>query len=480
MTYKLFSSSLLVIVLSACGGGSKTSEVTVCENGALDFPICTSATPEPEPTPEPTIDPTLPEFLDESTFFTDTSKSIPSDRNRTLINNTGNDSNNLQTLIDDLSNQGGGIINIPAGNWLIGGIVMRSNIHLFIDPGAVIEPHRIDYNGRMFNLGYDNLGISDVSIRSTSATEKFTIDMSNLSDDLYPIYPLTPEATIRQEPRVMPFRVSEVENFMISGVYVNDKWTIHSSVNFIPSVRNGVYLGAVKGLVKDITVINSHGGYGAVQTRVGENVLFKNIDSLGGGSTLRLESDAPHASGGKAPIDTMIIADIFGYNISCKNGNAAVMIQPWQALNGLIDVQKIASDSCGAAVRIDRAFVEWQTASGEFTNPNNLQVGSYDTDSRVTDITTTYGTNAQVKQGTLPFVPCDLRHLYLDDILMETFHQGPSISPLLYAASSNTLSDERFYGINVPTEDELRAQSTGFPAASFIISRDEQKNFNCN
>jgi hypothetical protein len=497
MYFKLLSSVLFTVLLSACGSSGGTDndkvveqpKVEICENGATDFPTCTPPTcmnggsDYPTCTPPTCLngatdypvctDPTLPEFLVESDFFEDTSSDMPTDRVRTLNNVAGNDSGNLNTLINELTALGGGIINISAGEWSLGSIILKSDVHIFIDPDAVIIPLRVDFNGILFHFGYNNIQVSNVSVRSTSETEPFTIDMTSLPDSLYP-------PAHEQEPRVMPFKVSEVENFMISGVFVKDKVTIHSSVNLVPSVRNGTYLGAYKGLVKNITVENAHGGYGAVQTRVGEKVLFKNIESLSGGATLRIETDAPSASGGKAPIETMIVSDIFGYNISCNNGNAAVMVQPWAATNGRFDVQKIESTSCGVSVRIDRAFVEWQTASGQFSNPNNLPVGSFAEDSRITDVTTTYGVQAQVKQGTLPFVPCDLRHLWLDEVLMETFHQGPTISPLLYAASSNTLMDSRFYSIIVPSEDELKAQSNGFPEASKVISRDEQKVSSCN
>ncbi|MGJ8679687.1 hypothetical protein [Paraglaciecola sp.] len=497
---KQFISIILVAVfltLSSCGSGSSTAideiiecsnggtdypacTAPVCANGGTDYPVCTAPTCANGSTDYPACsDPSLPEFLAESDFFEDTSLTIPEERQKTLTNANGNDSGNLNALITELADLGGGIIKIPAGDWLFGEIVLKTNVHLFIDPAAIITPVRVTWNGPTFHLGYNDLDVSNVSIRSTSESEKFTIDMTSLPDSLYPVYPLTPEATVRQEPRVMPFRVSEVENFMIRGAFIKDKHTIHSSVNFIPSVKNGIYAGATKGLVKDISVINAHGGYGAVQTRVAKNIFFKNIDSLGGGATLRIETDAPHASGGKAPIETMIIEDIFGYNIGCKDGNAAVMIQPWQAINGKFDVQKIQSNSCGAAVRIDRAFVDWRTPSGSFTNPDNLQVGSYDPSSRITDVKAIYGTTAQVKQGTSPFIPCELRHLYQAEILMETFHQGPSISPLLYAASSSTLADDRFYDIIVPSEDELITGATGFPGASIIISRDEQKITTC-
>lgn len=505
MKYIFLSTILLTLTLfiTACGGGSEEEKpqvctngaadypvcsIPICDNGATDYPICSAPVCENGGTDYPACSepvcenggsdypactgPTLPEFMVESDFYNDTSLSIPNERKRTLAAQ-GNVSAALQTLIDELSEQGGGIITIPAGEWLLGEIRLKSNVHIHIDPKAIITPKRITWNGPIFHLGYTGgEKILNVSVRSTSDSEKFTIDMSGLPDSLY--------VEGEEPPRVVPFSVKHVDNFLISGVYVIDKFTIHASVNLVPSKTNEIWAGSSNGLVKNITVINAHGGYGAVQVRVGDNVLFKNIHSLGGGSTLRIETDAVSASGGQAPLEISKISDIFGYNISCKDGNSALMIQPWGASNGRFDVQKINSSSCGAAVRIDRAFVEWRTASGQFTNPNNLPVGSFAADSRITDVHTVYGTNAQIKQGTLPFVPCELRYLWLDEVLMETFHQGPSISPLLYAASSNTLDDSRFYEVIVPSEEELMANSTGFPSTSNIITRDDHKTSTCN
>lgn len=468
-----------------------TCTAPVCENGADDYPSCTAPVCENGGTDYPTctlpfcsisgvehpncIDASLPEFLQESDFYNDTTAAIPVERQITFSHTVLNDSSSLQTVIDDLADLGGGIITIPADNWYLGDIRLKSNVHLFVDPDAVIIPQCATSQCPIFMLGYTGgPHISNVSIRSTSATQKFTIDLSSLDDDLY--------IAGQEPPRVGPFSVKHVDNFLISGAYIIDKGTVHASVNLVPSKTDGIWAGAANGVVKDVTVINAHGGYGAVQVRVGENVLFKNIDSLGGGSTLRIETDAVSASGGQAPLEVSVIADIFGYNIGCKNGNAAVMIQPWGATNGRFDVQKITADSCGAAVRIDRAFVDWQTPSGQFNNPNNLPVGSFDLNSRITDVNTIYGTNAQVKQGTLPFIPCELRHLWLEDVIpyMETFHQGPSISPLLYAASSTSIEDSRFYDVLVPSEQELHDKSVGFPSASKTISRDEEKIFSCN
>ncbi|CAZ96032.1 iota-carrageenase [Zobellia galactanivorans] len=311
---------------------------------------------------------TRPVDLNENNFFSDTSGSIPASRRKTLANNgPGDDSGTLNQLITTLADQGGGVITIPAGTWLLGAIKLKSNIHLVFDQGAIVKPKLGNFTDHsIFEIGYTGVKVSNVSIRSN--TNKFKIDMSEL-----------PYNT-----RILPFNIKETENFMISGCHVIDKWTVHSTVNLGLSKRNGVWAGSKNGLVKNISVINAHGGYGAVQTRVAHKVFFKNISSQGGGATLRIETDGRETSGNQAPQNIARVSEISAYNISCKNGNSAVMIQPWGAKNGWFDIQKVRATSCMAAVRIDRAFVDLNAPS----------IGNFDPDSRITDIASTYGTNA--------------------------------------------------------------------------------------
>ncbi|MGA9636993.1 T9SS type A sorting domain-containing protein [Flavobacterium sp.] len=402
---------------------------------------------------------TLPVNQNEADFFTDNSVNVPVARKKTLVNNgAGDDSATLNNLITSLSNQGGGVITIPSGTWLFGNIKLLSNVHLIFNSNAIVKPKLASSgDSSIFEIGYTGVKASNVSIRCTSG--QFKIDLS----------------TVPLNSRILPFNVKEVENFMISGCYITDRWTVHSTVNLGLSKRNNVWAGAKKGLVKNITVINAHGGYGAVQVRVGEKILFKNIVSKGGGATLRIETDGRETSGNQAPQTVAKVSEISAYNIYCENGNSAVMIQPWGAKNGWFDIQKVRAVSCMSVVRINRAFVELNAPS----------IGNFDPDSRITDIASSYGTNAQVKDGDIPFVPCHLRTN--PNILRTTslpgqdrWFQGPSLAPLWYAASSTTGQDPRYYSIKIPTVENLQQNATNFPANTPIIRRWNDRVENCS
>lgn len=397
---------------------------------------------------------TKPSQLNESAFFTDHSNSIPASRKKTLTNNAGDDSNTLQNLINSLSSQGGGVITIPAGTWELGEITLKSNIHLRFNPNAIVKPKLSNLTDKsIFIMGYNGANISNVSISSTSG--KFTIDMSGI--------PLNQ--------RVLVFNIKELENFKIAGCSVIDKWTVHSTVNCGLSKRNGVWAGAKKGLIKDITVKNAHGGYGAVQVRVGTKLFFKNIISTGGGATLRIETDGHETSGKQAPVSMARVSEISGYNIKCTNGNSAVMIQPWGARNGWFDIEKVEAISCMATVRIDRAYVAINAAN----------IGNFDPDSRITNVISKYGTNAQVQDGQVKSVPCSRRNLIGSTFLpgMPKWFKGPSIAPVMYNASSTTGSDPRYYSVNIPNESLLSSNATNFPAGNLIISRWNNTVVNC-
>lgn len=397
-----------------------------------------------------------PSELSESSFFNDNSSSIPESRKKTFSNKQGDDSATLQALINNLSNQGGGIITIPAGTWGFSEIKIKSNIHLRFNPGAIVKPKLSTLNEKsIFIMGYNGANISNISICSTS--DQFTIDMSDIPLNM----------------RVLVFNIKELNNFKIVGCKVIDKWTVHSTVNCGVSKRNGVWAGAKNGLIKNLTVSNAHGGYGAVQVRVGERLLFKNISSIGGGATLRIETDAHETSGKQAPISITKISQISAYNIKCTNGNAAVMIQPWGIKNGWFDVDKVEATGCMAAVRIDRAYVDIDATN----------IGNFNPNSRITNITSKYGTNAQIKDGNIKSVPCNSRNLINSEPLPGMngrWFSGPSIAPVLYTASSTNGTDPRYYSINIPSESSLRSKATNFPSGNLIISRWNNTNTNCS
>jgi hypothetical protein len=406
----------------------------------------------------------LPEFKPESAFFVDNTASYPaapSSQRITLVNNAGNDSATLQTAINTLTNLTvnslkGGVITIPAGTWEFNEIQLKSDVHLVFDPLAIVKPYDTAplsglANFSIFRIGYfGGAKASNVSIRTSTLDSQFTIDLEHLP----------------KETRITPFNVKESFNFMVRDCFVKDNGTIHAALNCSASQTGGIWAGPVQGLVKNLTVQNAHGGYGAVQVRTGERLLFKKLNSLSGGATLRIESDDFGASG--TPQDIAKVSEVSGYDIKCTDGNSAVMLQPWAAINGWIDVQKIETTGCMAAVRIDKAFMS--------------TVGTFDSTSRITDVTCSYGTDAQVKQGFFPWVPCVLRtnpNILRPNPIpeMETFHLGPSVAPLLYRASTTGgATGNGYYSINVPTASELMNNATGFNwSISLVISRDNNQ-----
>lgn len=398
----------------------------------------------------------LPSERLESNYFIDDSDSYSESQRVTLINDLGDDSSMLQSHINTLSALGGGVITIPEGTWELGEIKVLSNVHLMFHENVIIKPVLSTLNNKsIFIIGYAGASISNVSIRSLSG--QFTIDMSDIAYNL----------------RVLPFNIKEVNNFMVAGCYVIDKRTVHSTINCGLSPRNGIWAGAKQGLIKDITVDNAHDGYGAVQVRVGERLYFKNIISLGGGVTLRIETDGHETSGNSAPRSVARISEVSGYNIKCRNGNAAVMIQPWGVKNGWFDVEKIEAVSCMASVRIDRAFVD----------VNAIDIGNFDEDSRITDVTSVYGETAHIKDGNFKSVPCQIRGQISNTPLEgmgNRFFEGPTIAPVLYKASSTEDNDPRYYRVNIPSEIELANKASNFPQNSLIVSRWSNVRNNCS
>ncbi len=404
----------------------------------------------------------LPENLNENDFFTDTSSNVPANNRVNLLNEGGtpndgvDDSQNLIDLITRLSNRGGGVITIPSGEWIFGNVFLKSNVHLIFDKDAVVKPFLYPANNKsIFKIGKQNSKSENVSIRTLRG--KFTVDMRGV-----------PNVS-----RITVFNVKEAENFMVANCHVIDQKTIHAVLNCSVSRRGGVFRGPKKALVKNLSQENAHSGYGVIQVRTGENMLFKNLSSRNGGVTLRIESDDVGASG--APQNVAKVSKISGYNIKSTNGHAALMLQPWGAKNGWIDVQKVEAIGSKASVRIDRAFVDLNAPS----------IGTFDPRSRITDIKCTYGENAHINRGCFSWVPCELRSTVLSPNpipnMENKFHIGPTIAPIFYRASSSTNSDPRYYDINIPSLSELEANSFNFPATSKMIVRqdDSVSNQNC-
>ena len=346
------------------------------------------------------------------------------------------DSEKLQTAIDDVSKKGGGKLIIPKGNYSLSDIKIKSNVHLIINNEVVFRPsiRPDDKNYAMFTFGRESIVVKNVSLTCSSAA-KFTVDLTNANNA-----------------NVTVFSFNNVNNFLIADFRVLDKLTKFSSVAMGITKFNDKYFRPRNGVIKNGNTFNSDYGYGLVQIQAAKNVLYKDLKGTGG-VTLRLETGWSFMN----DLQQGGVEDMFGENISCTNGNAAVMVSPHAMHNGKVYINGVTANSCGFAVRIGAGFI-----SSKYTNPD-LTDGTF---SKVTinNVKATYGNSkAQLKPKHYMFMPCSLREL-IDENPISTggdSYWGPSISVVKNTAQ---------YGVTI---NEDKVTGTGFKDGFIIVTGDD-------
>lgn len=300
---------------------------------------------------------------------------------RAEANFENNSTTNLQKAINEISKKGGGTIIIPKGNYLLSSIQLESNVHIKIDKDAVIRFVKESKGSTVFTLGEKNKPtVKNVSVTCSDEEEKYTVDFENSGID----------------PAL--FQLGNVENFLIAGFEVKDSFTRFSSIRMGIDEYNGTYFYPTNGVIKNCCTINSHYGYGLVQSQAARNVLFKNLSGIGG-ATLRLET------GAKLVNDLQVGGNhnIVVRNIHCKNGNSVVMLSPHALKNGTVDIDGVYGESCGFTLRIEGGFI-----ATKYKKDPNIKVGNYE---KVVakNIKAVYGVEAQLKSKHFKFMPCELR-----------------------------------------------------------------------
>ncbi len=324
----------------------------------------------------------------ESDFFTPPSNTGVSknlvDDYGAIPNDGKDDSQALQNAIDEVTAKtNGGKIYIPAGTFHLVNIDLESNIHLEFDKNVTIIPAADTSMGNyaIFQLGRDRNYINNVQI--TAKSGKFTVDFRNVEN---------------VNGRVAS--LYSVDNFQISGIKVLDDLTKFSAITGGISKYNGDYLMAKNGVVKDIEVHNAHYGYGVIQMQTGQNIFFKNLWG-DGGVTLRFETGYDKMN----ELQVGGVFDLYGKNIYCEKGNAAVMISPHATDNGHVEIDSIEAVNCGFAVRIGEGYATKKQDS------LGIDGGYFANTSKVSNVKATYGTTAQVKSKHFKYMPCAERSL---------------------------------------------------------------------
>jgi hypothetical protein len=354
---------------------------------------------------------------------------------KTEFRSDGSDSETLQKAIDDVSNKGGGVVQIPAGTYSFKNIALKSDVHLEIDKGAVIQP-AIDGDTKsfsIFNLGVDGDPVENISIRGTGG--RYTVEL--------PAY----------EPGIRVFSFKQVRNFHVSNVNIIDHLTKFSCFQFGTSAtsKDGIWR-PTQGTIAHANVTGAAYGYGLVQLQSAESVLFEDLSGTGG-VTLRLET------GEKKMNNSQIggMDHIIGKNIACTDGNAAAMISPHSMENGVVQLDGIKSIGCGFGVRIESGFI-----AKKYSTPG-LERGTFAKGSYVKNVDATFGTNAQLKSKHFKYMPAQLKNQIQDASESEDGEsvRGPSIAGVVNDANYTVIVE------NVTTH--------GFEFAKPIVTETDAK-----
>jgi hypothetical protein len=309
---------------------------------------------------------------------------------------TGDDTQTFNNAIDALT-VSGGTITVQPGIYRILEVQLKSNVHLDINPGVTFVPFNplTGTNNAMFSAD-SNTGIENFSIIGTGGN--FNIDLSGLLNTL--------------RIRVISFKYCS--NFKVSNFDITDSYTEFSSLAFgsnytITGTGVDKRINAIRGvpnmgIIENISMNNAHYGYGLVQVQGGNNLLFRNL-SCEGGVALRLETGfdlIQYTSG--AIFDAIKLNNIWGRNLECTNGQSALQISPHTLNQGVFDVSGVTATSCEAGVVWSSGFTTDEQAT------NGLISGSFDSTSKVRDVTVTFGQNAQLHPSKrLRYLPCQLR-----------------------------------------------------------------------
>ncbi|QVY65588.1 T9SS type A sorting domain-containing protein [Polaribacter sp. Q13] len=325
----------------------------------------------------------------------------------------------LQTMINNLSNAGGGVLTINAGTYTLNQIHIKTGVHIRVHPDVVFKTTPMS---SLFRVGYDNNfeKVTNWSFQSTNG-EKFTFDFSDMQ----------PNDDIRA------FQLGNTANFKLADFLVLDNYTKFNAVSSgAVGATSAPALFSSFGIIENLDIKKAHYGYGLIQCQVGQDILYRNLSGEGG-VTLRFESGFSGLADRYVTDKTPIINNMYGRNISCTNGAHAVMLSPHTITQGMVDVRDITGISCEAAVSINYGFLS--SDKGQVAPDHSS--GTFSEASVIANVSATYGVNAQVRAARLRHIPCALRnYISSGKNLDDESYQAPALAPVYYLALEDYVS----------------------------------------
>lgn len=296
---------------------------------------------------------------------------------------TKNQSRELQAAIDDMSIRGGGNLLLPKGEYCFADVYMRSNVQLRINAKATLYPYYTPktQNVIMLNFTPSKRDLEEKYIENCSVScyggDRYTVDYSHFVPDGHEGLNKVRFALARL-----------VRNFTIADANIMDHYTKFCGVIFVgaepkEASEEWEVSRPTNGLIRNCRINNASHGYGMCQLHAARNLLFEDMEALGG-VTLRLEA---HAGG------SVGVFDIYARNIKNEYGKAAVMMNPHVVDQGMVTIDGVESRSSAFAVLIRPGFI-----NKEARKDPNAKIGSYANGSRINNIHSIFGTKAQTEK----------------------------------------------------------------------------------
>lgn len=244
-----------------------------------------------------------------------------------------NDTDTFRKAVDDVAAAGGGRVVVPAGDYSFADISMKNNVHVVFDGPSTIRPYvgglASDASVSLFSAGFSGT-TNDFSVRGVNGWSQFVFDNHS---------------------KLRAFNLADAQNFLLSNFHVRDTRTVFSSIELTWRAGerpDGSMRIPTDGTIQHIRTANADFGYGTTQIQASQNVLFKDLETVGGGA-LRAETGwktmiKAHGGG---------VHDIVGEDIRVYSGQAAAKLGAHGTHNGNVTVRDITAVNSEYAARIE-------------------------------------------------------------------------------------------------------------------------------
>lgn len=336
-----------------------------------------------------------------------------------IPNSTDNQSAKLQGALDYIEQKGGGNLTIPAGEYYIADLYMRSNVHILVSKDATLKPYvtataTSSTTINMLNFtrassdSVESGYVENCSISCLDEGEQYTVDYSHLY----------PDGSSDGVSMVRFTRSRMVRNFTIADVHIKDNYTKYCGIIFVGSLTADVLdkwevARPENGVISNCSINNASHGYGLTQLHAAGGLRFSNLRAKGG-VTLRLEGHTGENVG---------VYDIYAEDIYNEQGKCAVMFQPHVVHHGTVTVKNVTTVGSAFGVLIRSGFIN----NANLDNPD-AEEGSYASDSTIDNINCTYGRTTQIEEKDCwIYDPSEYQYIVKEDIGDDCYQVvGPS------------------------------------------------------